>query len=101
MAWQGFVVFTAQAREREKIEQDAIDASARPAKGLKTPGGPSLAERRLHELTHLPFRDWCPLCAKAKGRHGSSATQIDRQPAIQVDYRFHSTHKDLPPQKIL
>ena len=98
MAWQGFVVFAAQRLQSEKIEQDT---SARPAKGLKTPGEPSLAERRLHELFHLPYRGWCPLCVKSKGRHGSSTKQIDRQPVIQIDYCFHSTHKDLSLQKIL
>ena len=67
MAWQGFVVFATQHLQNEKIEQDTIDTSARPAKGLKTPGEPSLAERRLHELTHWPYMDWCPLCVKAKG----------------------------------
>ena len=47
MAWQGFVEFATQPLEKERIEQDTIDTSARPAKGLKTPGEPSLAERRL------------------------------------------------------
>ena len=101
MAWQGFVVFLPLSTFNEKIEQDTIDTNARPAKGLKTPGEPSLAERRLHELIHLPYRDWCPLCVRAKGRHGSSTKQIDGQPVVQLDYCFHSTHKDLPWQKIL
>ena len=75
--------------------------SARPAKGLKTPGEPSISERRQHELTHLPYRDWCPLCVKAKGRHGASKKIVDRQPVIQIDYCYLATHKKLPLQKIL
>ena len=101
LAWQGFVVFATQPPEKEKIEEDTIDTSARVAKGLKTPGEPSITERRLQELTHSPNRDSCPLCDKAKGRHGSSTKKIDRQPVIQIDYCFHSTHKDLPLRKIL
>ena len=29
---------------------------------------PTLRERRLHELTHLPFRQWCPHCVAYKSR---------------------------------
>ena len=100
-AWKGFVVFATQSIELEKVEQETIDVSARPAKGLKTPGEPSISERRQHELTHLPYRDWCPLCVKAKGRHGASKKIVDRQPVIQIDYCYHATHKELPLQKIL
>ena len=99
MAWQGFVVFATQSIELEKVEQETIDVSARLEKGLKTPGEPSISERRQHELTHLPYRDWCPLCVKAKGRHGAAKKIVDRQPVIQIDYCFHSTHKDLPPSE--
>ena len=38
MVWQGFVVFATQPIETGKVEQDTIDTSANPAKGLKTPG---------------------------------------------------------------
>ena len=100
-AWKGFVVFAIQSIELEKIEQETIDVSARPAKGLKIPGESSISERRQYELTHLPYRDWCPLYVKAKGRHGASKKIIDRQPVIQIDYCYHATHKELPLQKIL
>ena len=72
-----------QSIELEKVEQETIDVSARP-KELKTPGEPSISERRQHELTHLPYRDWCPLCVKAKGPHGASKKIVDRQPVIAI-----------------
>lgn len=36
-------------------------------KGLKNVYLPSQLEREEHELTHLPFRDWCPYCVQGKG----------------------------------
>ena len=66
----------------EKPVQETIDTTARIGKGLKVPGEPTLAERKQHELAHLPFRDWCSHCVKAKGRHGLAKKQSDRQPVI-------------------
>ena len=28
-------------------------------------------EREEHELTHTPFRAWCPFCVRARGRNTS------------------------------
>ena len=100
-AWRGFSVFVPIPIEYERTEQETSDRHARVPKGLKVTGEPSSSERKQHELTHLPFRDWCPHCVKAKGRHGPAKKQIDRQPVIQVDYCFSATNKDLPLQKIL
>ena len=42
----------------ENAEQDREDRSALKPKMLKVHGKPSESERRRHELTHLPCRDW-------------------------------------------
>ena len=68
---------------------------------LKTPGEPSESERRLHELTHLPYRDWCEHCVKAKGRQSHAVKKNDRQPVIQIDFSFLATENDLPKRTIL
>ena len=54
----------------------------RKPKGLRVPGKPSESERKLHELTLLPFRSWCKHCIMAKGRHATSRKLKDRQPVI-------------------
>ncbi len=28
---------------------------------------PHLVEKRLHSLTHMPHKDWCDICVKARG----------------------------------
>ena len=45
-----------------------------------------------HELTHLPFRDWCERCVRSKGRQSPAVKKKnDRHPVIQVDFSFMST----------
>ena len=55
---------------------------------------PTLRERRLHELTHLPFQQWCPHCVACKSRpdhkqHSEPSEDASREnPTIQVDLMF-------------
>ena len=37
-------------------------------KEVTDPGQPSRAEREQHELTHIPFRSWCPHCVRGRGK---------------------------------
>ena len=53
----------------------------RPA-GLRAPLSVSQAEREEHELTHIPYRQWCPVCVRARGRatpHRSRTEQEKRE----------------------
>ena len=43
----------------------------------KTPKQPSQREREEHERTHLPFRDWCSHCIKAKSRNDPHKRETD------------------------
>ena len=100
--WIGFTVFQSSSPvEIERPVPETVDVSARAPEGLRIPSEPTASERRQHELTHLPYRDWCPHCVKAKGRHGVSKKQLDRQPVIQVDYCFHSTDPKPSLRKLL
>ena len=45
-------------------------------------------ERKGHELTHLPFRSWCPACVKAKSKRNHSRALKTKQPIIQLDYCY-------------
>ena len=48
-------------------------------------------ERKLHEVTHLPFRSWCAFCVQAKSRgfckHRASAEEKTNRyfPTVLVD----------------
>ena len=101
--WIGYTLFAPLDRPTadKNAEQQTDDKSALKPKMLKIPGDPSESERRLHELTHLPYRDWCEHCVKSKGRQSHAVKKNDRQPVIQIDFSFLSTENDLPKRTIL
>ena len=53
---------------------------------------PTQREREEHEVTHVPFRDWCVHCMMRRGRTHHVAKQKSedqsRRPIIAMDYLF-------------
>ena len=45
-----------------------IEEEGRRATGVPGPRRVSQEEREEHERTHLPYRSWCEICVKARGR---------------------------------
>ena len=57
----------------------------------------SAEERARHELTHMPFRAWCPHCVRGRGRNRPHLKKkekdgevADHVPKIAMDYFFAS-----------
>ena len=48
-----------------------VEEEARVARTRRTPKEPSYEERRVHRLTHLPYRNWCEVCVEARGRNAA------------------------------
>ena len=66
---------------------------ARPATSLRSPTTPSQQEVAQHNLTHMPYRSWCPICVQSKGRNGQHRRHQHQHSTIQLDYCFmHSPH---------
>ena len=61
--WTGTTVFT-EKENRPQIFMEETTDNARQPKPLQRPQEPTKEERELHELTHMPFRSWCPVCIK-------------------------------------
>ncbi|CAE7242687.1 unnamed protein product [Symbiodinium sp. CCMP2456] len=100
--WIGYTLFVPLDRPNAgENEQETEDKNAVKPKGVKIPNEPSENERRLHELTHLPYRDWCEHCVRSKGRQNHAVKRNDRQPVTQLDFSFLSTENDLPKRTIL
>ena len=62
-----------------------------PVKRLANPSDPMPEEREKHMTSHLPFRGWCPICVKAKGREDAHYKQTKEQkekglPRMAMDY---------------
>ena len=58
------------------------------------PCSPTQEEIDLHDLTHLPYRNWCPVCVKAKAREDGHFRHKDGHdeeyglPVISMDYEL-------------
>ena len=65
---------------------------AAPPQGLPAPFTPSEAEVNNHNLTHLPYRNWCPICVKGKGKAAAHrCLETHREagvPVVSIDYTF-------------
>ena len=68
---------------------DEEQGEACEAKEVKWTCMPCEEEVRIHNLTHIPFRDWCPYCVQ--GRAASAAHKKRKEedkglPVISMDY---------------
>eukprot|EP00435_Cladocopium_sp_Y103_P019244 s76_g4.t1 len=56
------------------------------------PAQPTIQERKLHEVTHLPFKKWCAVCVQSKSRSGhqkaAKAEDLSERtfPVVQCDF---------------
>ena len=68
------------------FEQDTADAAeAQTARPGHVPVLPSEAEVEQYELTHLPFRNCCRNCVRAKGKgspHHESSVEVRYRPCV-------------------
>ena len=60
-----------------------------PLKVARDPGDPTTKEREDHNATHIPFRSWCPICVKAKGREEAHRNGRGKERSC----KFHSITK--------
>ena len=97
--------------EEEEDPQEAEPASgsasvgqeeAQSAKPLRAPPVPTPQMIAEHELTHIPYRSWCPACVAGRGRSYSHHHEArdSTVPVISADYLYFSdkgsTEKSLP-----
>ena len=60
-------------------------------KGLPSPVLPSKAEVEAHNLTHIPYRNWCPVCVAARRKnnpHYANREEKRAVPLLVADYCF-------------
>ena len=82
------------APEEAEVEiPDVEEFGKRNVRRMLDPKLPTKKEVEEHNLTHLPFRNWCPHCVAGKGKAASHFKQErqDGMPEIHVDYCFLST----------
>ena len=81
-------------QENHDEEQQHEHHEAHRARGLRQPQQPTPQQIAEHNLTHLPYRNWCPICVQGKGRQDNYKKQQSRQPVIQVDFAYIKSQQD-------
>eukprot|EP00435_Cladocopium_sp_Y103_P040755 s116_g11.t1 len=82
-----------QEMEDEVPELEVDEEESHSAGIQRTPILPSQSEIDEHNVTHVPFRAWCPFCIRGRGLssgHFSRRSEAEEQqvPTISVDYMF-------------
>jgi hypothetical protein len=69
----GATFFSKKDLEKQEIQPEGeFDFAAQKLKGFPGPTGPTENEILEHNLTHLPFRSWCPLRVQSKSKQSHS-----------------------------
>ena len=80
-----------EAEEVGEAQQEEM-AEGRDVVTRMSPKQPSIEERRTHNLTHIPYRNWCAHCVAARGRNfphkRSEGEKEDQHPCVHLDYCF-------------
>ena len=81
------------------------DSVVQIAKALPEPIQPSKQIVEAHNLTHWPYRSWCPHCVAARKanspRHRSSSLRRRTVPLLVADYCFVRDNEDAKLAKVL
>ena len=78
-------------RRGEEAERIGAGEGFGMVKKMLDPRLPTQKEVDLHELNHLPYRNWCPICIQAKGKDMDHQSATDRERGISeycFDYCF-------------
>lgn len=63
------------------------------------PGDPTAQEVEQHNMTHCPFRSWCPVCVEAQAKEDphyrdTKADVVNEAPMVSMDYKELSEYDD-------
>jgi hypothetical protein len=81
---------------------DGKGPGALAAKPLPSPKPMSDAQRRIHDLTHLPYEPGCPICVSCRRPNNHHRRVKDRERSIPLlvgDYGFPKNSSDDEPPK--
>lgn len=67
-----------------------VDPEDEIVKVQASPSKPSFEEVEAHNVTHLPYRSWCPVCVASRGRedpHSKVKSKANGKPVVVMDYK--------------
>ena len=73
-----------RGEEALKVERETDD---RDVKNIVDPRLPTKEEVNAHNMFHSPYRNWCPVCVKARGKESDHRKSLD-EPRGLSEYSF-------------
>ena len=73
--------------DADQAGQLDISGEAKTSSALRTPEPPTDAARMAHNTTHVPNRDWCPICVASRGRSSPHRRDVVNKTAERIHYR--------------
>ena len=92
---------TGQEYSEDLPTEDDTPQMATRAKAMTMSTQPTPQEIQEHNITHMPYRSWCPICVQAKGRQANHPKQTSRHPIVQVDFTYITGFGDKFPTPVL
>ena len=93
--WTGSTNFEEKPSFKEQLEEDEEENhQAIKAKAVAAPKQPTEQEIIEHNLTHMPFRSWCPICIQGKGKADAHQHRTSNKPIIQIDFAYLKAFKE-------
>jgi len=78
-------------------EEESEEEEGRRPVVKRSPHQPTNEEIREHNVSHVPYRNWCPVCVQGRGKedHHKKAKEEEERgvPTAHVDYWFMRDHK--------
>ncbi len=82
-------VVAVEGVEADEEKSDEEEEGARSARVLRDPGQPNDEEMKEHDVTHQPYRSWCPHCVKGQlkaNAHRGHDRGKNKVPTFSMDY---------------
>ena len=86
----------AEREVQRETQESEVEAGARKPVKMNDPKEPSEEEKRVHDLTHLPYRSWCKHCVGGRGTNAPHRRQEDKGDLyeLHLDYAFMGDEGD-------
>ena len=80
-------VVIAKEQGGEDVERLKAAKDERVVKEMGDPRRPTQKEVEDHERTHLPYRNWCSVCVRAKGKDADHRRDVGKERGLS-EYSF-------------
>ena len=99
------VLHEVEEGEDEQVVPAREAEEGRAARPIRSPCLPSPEEVEAHNVSHIPFRAWCPHCVRGRGKSFSHRRVIrsddpEEIPVISIDYGFFGAPGELPSEAV-